>query len=1735
MRIMVLIVLLLLPASMVFADVQTDPFGFSEDDYSSWGIIDAPYPFTGVDAEGNKIGYGCFPVGNGQVFAHLGVDGDFNTLRGITGPSYQTRDDDGKAVWWQEGDWLTLRFDLLLPAPGAAMAPGIRYSDGHQTPEWRTQSVQTIRGCPMVRVWQSNGTDELYSLTYAIPFENTIVREFALVGSTDSLGSSSIRIPLSAEIDAQENNYAYASGPKRFVISGSYLEKHGDWTARIYAVEDSWQTKPCFRFYVIFEFYELGNWPVSWVAERHFNAEEDRVDTTPKGRLDLLVKYRDFTRKYWKSWSSQNMSFDTGDPRLDDMMAQLPVIIETQRDAYSGGVAPLVSYHGYWVRDSMGPMLMYMANRRFDVVKRMLRYYRAASLHYGHCHMQVPLDLNLSSLPGWVPDVGAGLRPAQGGPEPRPYGKTAGDLSAIGTNAVDWEGVSVEHAEVPSLIVLQHYLLWREMHSAGYGGDADEFITEAWPFLAHNLFSMDFDPKYGAKFHGDETYAHGALYSTYDRDESGQIGYPNGYIPTDYFSFDNTLLHWSAAASFLEMANSLDRPAEKDARKLAYRLQSCLHSYLHPWNWLRRGCTPAISPVTEQRWPSFFSNMSLAGHSLALNHGSMATNSPYTPSGIEHYAVSKRIGSQYSYAAPALHQTAAWHEAREPLLSWWTTPWSGYVTGHALGTWLNAARNNANKDACSEIVSQLLACASPEGAWCEVLNPQGMPVDIYGRTNRIRPWESGVNYLMLAAWLSEQGQLAEGAEVESQQRALSLLTDGYLRDRRYWDEIERWSDHPRYSPSWFGFYNESDVFFALAMPQAYTQLFVLTVDNHYKELIALDDRFRDTEESQITAWDAGLPFGHTALRQALLTVGIVPVFSLDSDITSSGTRHDETADAETGGHGGSPLQEAAESLRIPYLCFDRGVRGGLDRRTFKDEEFWYGEEMTQLLADYEAAGGTVIDEDSLELSLVEDEVVALRLLVVLFTHAFNHEMSAEEIARFHSEVAGWISWYDDVAGDRLRLELSFMQIDQRLAPRMCGPQGDNVFWMGYSDVEEMLRSRGVPDDYYDSVTCFWTWDRDFIMANGEKAHQAYGGAAQGPGDDVDFLGEAGRTSYFGAAVLISHPDGPSKVAIHEYLHNVDAMFEAIGDPRLSHPDHMARNMETLLSEVPGSFERWGYSDDEMREMAKAELRREASFPWSTQLVYYEQALKRIPREDYARLLTRFGRRAQREERKHLYDSFLLPRGVEPYQVYFEETPGMARLRAEDIDSAGQENLVWEATLWTGDVPEDAEEPVRHYNELELLCDDVMEFVIGEDDGPIHVWLTPTHCEDGYALADVCADINGETHQMQSVGGGAYAFELPDGLAERTPVVFHAEAGGYACSPVPVELHVRPAWEIAADCTLNERDEPGLLIGVDGPDGYYRLDVRLYSEMNTVQELLHRDGFFPRYEINTNLNLHAGSEVFIPFGDIDAEACEVLMLIADVEYSSPDGGTSRFAHRFPPARNLSTLLADVPAEELPEYIPIAYPREVDQGAASACRRTLYLAPENGNIFDGQISDAGDASLELEFRYDDDFLYVNGAIRDDMITSRGCWDSDRVNLVFDTELNTTPDAYPEGPTGHSGWQRDDYWVFLVPFAESGPMMMRMGGERPSGSKNGYYGNVVGSEAEVESTEDGYSFTWRIPWESLPYFEPVPGQLVGFTLFYSDYDEGLAELMYLTDWGGPDGIEWRYWDCGLLYFAE
>jgi hypothetical protein len=110
-------------------------------------------------------------VGNALVHGYLGRDPDFAQLTGLgTGR--------GKRGWatWRRGDWpdIGLRFKATAPK-------GPHWPVYHLDTKWQAQALWAIRPPSALESRQDAGFGSLYCLTYALPEQAAIVREYAFV------------------------------------------------------------------------------------------------------------------------------------------------------------------------------------------------------------------------------------------------------------------------------------------------------------------------------------------------------------------------------------------------------------------------------------------------------------------------------------------------------------------------------------------------------------------------------------------------------------------------------------------------------------------------------------------------------------------------------------------------------------------------------------------------------------------------------------------------------------------------------------------------------------------------------------------------------------------------------------------------------------------------------------------------------------------------------------------------------------------------------------------------------------------------------------------------------------------------------------------------------------------------------------------------------------------------------------------------------------------------------------------------------------------------------------------------------------------------------------------------------------------------------------------------------------------------------------------------------------------
>ena len=173
---------------------------------------------------------------------------------------------------------------------------------------------------------------------------------------------------------------------------------------------------------------------------------------------------------------------------------------------------------------------------------------------------------------------------------------------------------------------------------------------------------------------------------------------------------------------------------------------------------------------------------------------------------------------------------------------------------------------------------------------------------------------------------------------------------------------------------------------------------------------------------------------------------------------------------------------------------------------------------------------------------------SLRILVLIYTNTAGGTADATRINTLKNELdeARGFFWRNSYL--KCRFEISYLTIDTYKDISEFWELSTNSYWLTFWDTDgdgqsvvQDLRNRGVVDNQYSCVFCFYAWGN-----NGYGA--AYGGAMYGV--DVGFLGQ---TAY-GAVPLCWTPDSDDLYFTHEMHHAIDSMFDHSGLPQYPNPD-----------------------------------------------------------------------------------------------------------------------------------------------------------------------------------------------------------------------------------------------------------------------------------------------------------------------------------------------------------------------------------------------------------------------------------------------------------------------------------------------------------------------------------------------------------------------------------------------------
>jgi len=626
-------------------------------DHSSWAqdtTHEGPAP--------DKRTRGVFPVGNGHVFGYMGLGERANTMQAITGPHYQTDE-----TFAPKGHFGELTLDLLRDGDVVALPQ---------------QQVRRVRGANFVVTHDhAPGGLSLRTITFAAPTTRQLTRiiEVHNAGDGDVAGLALRARPERAAPQGDTLLSRYESEARaafaRYSLTGG--DAHEDGSLRA-------------------DLGDLGAGS-SWTGVMTISTgsgEPAAAETTTAVTLAEATAAARETLTWWQRKIASTSDFSTDHRKLDDLVRDWKVMMLAQRCAQAGIVSPMVNHRGAFVRDSMGPMMLFLRFRMWDEARAILEYFHDATRLLGRLPERADLDLDFAAMP------------------PGP---------------TDWANVQIPSGEIPSWIILQHFWYWRATQDTA-------LISKHWPLLDSCLKKQQRGADNLMKFQGTEPYLHGALFSLYPERVKGTPGFitEDRRLGREGYSFASAVQFLLSVHAMGALVNGLDRTMNPERWAggkpenhpgLPYLERGFeLREDIEKRFWLPEDkfFAPAISPVTGAPHRAPVADVNLMPLWVGWTY----------PSGEK--------------SRDNLARTLAMVWQRGKRIG--TTPTVGHVTGQVQGMLLTAL---AERDAVSrlECLDELLKLAEPAGEWGELYDPEGRPIASYDAQwpNRARPWESGVN------------------------------------------------------------------------------------------------------------------------------------------------------------------------------------------------------------------------------------------------------------------------------------------------------------------------------------------------------------------------------------------------------------------------------------------------------------------------------------------------------------------------------------------------------------------------------------------------------------------------------------------------------------------------------------------------------------------------------------------------------------------------------------------------------------------------------------------------------------------------------------------------------------------------------------------------------------------------------------------------------------------------------
>ncbi len=312
---------------------------------------------------------GVYGVGNGRVFALVGVGLPQNTLTNLVGPVYEKSETVQFTPVWNR----LIRNNAEItqkPVENIELPKCLLYR---------------VRGAAIVVNRESNGGVSMYSVTYAPPGDETIYRIVTVRNETKEPVEGLSLVVESHTIEETAE-----------VFAGSALSyKSGD---RIMLIDLPGASAKAAPGKLEFPLGVLapGGEAAAIVRISFFRDEVDRgkIESAPESFYPKLEE----TRAYWHNWLDGSLSARSSDKKLADLFENTLVMLKTQIVESNGALVVMARYSGAWCRDAYGPIRYLLWGGKYKDAGRIAAYYDYATRLTGFRN-RYNADLDIKAAP----------------------------------------------------------------------------------------------------------------------------------------------------------------------------------------------------------------------------------------------------------------------------------------------------------------------------------------------------------------------------------------------------------------------------------------------------------------------------------------------------------------------------------------------------------------------------------------------------------------------------------------------------------------------------------------------------------------------------------------------------------------------------------------------------------------------------------------------------------------------------------------------------------------------------------------------------------------------------------------------------------------------------------------------------------------------------------------------------------------------------------------------------------------------------------------------------------------------------------------------------------------------------------------------------------------------------------------------------------------------------------------